>query len=106
MQRRSVLLPEPLGPTTTSTSWAATRRSTPRRTGVGPYDLWSPSTTTIGSATGALSLPRRANDSSAGRAARSWPACCASPGRGDPGEEAPVDDHRRPRDERGRRSEE
>ena len=63
MQRSSVLLPEPLGPTMTSTSWAATRRSMPRRTGVAPYALWRPSTITTGSITAA---PQTIAGSSAG----------------------------------------
>src|ERR687898_1176207 len=66
-QRRSVLLPLPLGPITTSTSPVATDRSIPSRTRLSPKLLRTPSRRTtgsteaaaIGSATPAL-LPREA----------------------------------------------
>src|SRR5438270_11875328 len=48
MQRSSVVLPEPLGPITTTTSPGATDRDTPRNPCTSPKDLLTPQTSSIG----------------------------------------------------------
>src|SRR3990172_11064457 len=50
MQRRKVVLPEPLGPMTTTTSPRATSMSTPRSTSSRPKRLWTSTARNIESA--------------------------------------------------------
>src|SRR3989304_2071619 len=69
MQRRKVVLPEPLGPMMTTTSPRATSMSTPRSTSSRPKRLWTSTARTIDSAIAPTfyAPPVRASNASAAR---------------------------------------